>query len=353
MGQRCLTADTQSEIPSSEFWFVADSASVATAAEALADHYRVSVFVPDSVATKTITGTLRGADLQQSLDVLAFFAGVAWRQSGSVYYFGGEEPAQFLTIPSAGVDVAAVRSVLGECVIVGDSVVIKTNPTQFAQLREVLEKLRNRPVMKVRCAVVDVSSSRLPAFRNFLNTGGAGITISGDLASKVSIKLPVDLRAVLDFFQHDEDAEMKLDTVFAIPSGEPLKLTSGEVVERSVYRRQDADGARDLITGFDRLQLGLSVELKPFYFENRWFLRFHVEDADMTSEKERRLTLSGSYEVESGAPVMLASVQRTKDVQTEKRVPGLHRIPAIGRAFRSKSSEKEARSVMVFLELLE
>jgi hypothetical protein len=251
------------------------------------------------------------------------------------------------------VDVAAVRSVLGECVMVGDSLVIKTNPTHFAQIREVLEKLRNRPVMKVRCAVVDVSSSRLPAFRNFLNAGGAGVTVSGDLASKVTLKLPVDLRAVLDFLAHDEDAEMKLDTTFAIPSGEPLNLMSGEVVERSVYRRPDADNSQDLVTGFDRLQLGLTVELRPYFFESRWFLRFHVEDADMSSEKERRLTLKGSYEVEKGAPVMLASIQRKKEIRIEKRVPGLHRMPAIGRAFRSKSTEKEERSVMVFLELVE
>lgn len=344
--------DTGSRQPApNEFWFVADYATVATAAEALAEHYKVSVFVPESIAGKVINGTLRGGTLEESLHVLAFFAGVTWRQMGGVYYFGGSEPAQFLTMPSAGVDVAAVRSVIGEAVVVGDSVVVKTTPTQYAQLRDVLDKLRERPVMKVRCAVVDIATSRLPAFRDFLNTAGSGVTITGDVASKVSIRLPVDIRAVLDFLAKNEDAEMKLDTTFALPSGESLTLSSGSVVERPVYVRTQGDNQQDLITKYDRLQLGLSVKLQPFHFDGKWFLRFDIQDADVSSGTEKRLTMKGAFEFENKECVQLASINRTREVTTERSVPGLRRIPGVGRAFRGKSVTKEDRSVMVFLEL--
>ncbi|MDF9828673.1 hypothetical protein M2447_002801 [Ereboglobus sp. PH5-10] len=335
-----------------DFWFVAEGATVATAAEALAEHYKISVFVPESIATKSINGTLRGGDLDESLDVLAFFAGVTWRKTGAVYYFGGSEPAQFLTLPSAGVDVEAVRSVLGDAVVVGDSVVVKTTPTQYAQLKEVLDKLRTRPVLKVRCAIVDISSSRLPAFRDFLNTAGSGVTITGDATKSVSVRLPVDIRAVLDFLAKDEDTEMKLDTAFALPSGEPLTLTSGSIVERPVYVRTEGDNSQDLVTKYDRLQLGLTVKLQPFHFDGKWFLRFDVQDADTMSGTEKRLSMQGAYEFVEKGCVQLASIDRTREVMTERRVPGLSRIRGVGRAFRSKSMTREDRSVIVFLELL-
>lgn len=354
--QLSATENTQSQPlaieAKADFWFVADGATVATAAEALAEHYHVSVFVPENIAAKVINGTLRGGTLEESLDVLAFFAGVTWRQTGAVYYFGGSEPAQFLTLPSAGVDVAAVRSVLGEAVVVGDSVVVKTTPTQFSQLREVLDKLRNRPVMKIRCAVVDIAASRLPAFRNFLDTAGSGLTVTGDLAGKVSVRLPLDIRTVLDFLAKDEDSEMKLDTTFSLPSGEPLTLTSGSIVERPVYVRSEGNNPQDLVTKFDRLQLGLTVKLRPYFFDGKWFLRFDIQDADISSGTEKRLTMTGAYEFAGKECIQLAAINRTKEVSTERSVPGLRRAPGIGRFFRSKSLTREDRSVVVFLELL-
>ena len=167
------------------------------------------------------------------------------------------------------------------------------------------------------------------------------------------MRLPLDLRAVLNFLEKDEDVDMRLNTEFAIPSGEPLEISSGEIVERPVYRRQDSDNAKDLITGYDRLQLGLKVQLRPYFSDGTWFLRFNVEDANMASGTEHRLTFNGAYEFGASSSVQLVSLQRVSDVQTEKRVPGLHRLPAIGRVFKSRSVTREDRSLLIFLELVD
>lgn len=347
-----LITDVRDVTKPHEFRFEAETAPVSMAADALAEHYEISVFVPGDIAKREITGTLRGATLEQSLDVLAFFARASWRKQGEVYYFGGEEPAQLAVVPSAGLEAQSLRSALGgDAYVVGDSILLKTTPTQSAHVRAVVEQLQVRPVLRVRIVVADMQSSDVPAFKDWLSTVTGGLSLAGDLRKGPAFTLPVNLSLVADFLSKSEKTEMKLDTYFELPSGEKLAVRSGSVVERPVYVRPTDSSQGDLVTRYDRLQLGLTVELTPYAYAERWLLRYSVADSDqLSSNSERTLSLAGAYELDGFDSVQVANVNRIREVTTKRRVPVLGWIPLLGRAFRSEGIEHEKRVVMVFLQ---
>lgn len=333
------------------FSFVADDSPAAVVAQALAEHYQISLFLPGEVGAKKVSGVLRGANLEESLDLLSYFCGATWRKQGAVYYFGGAEPAQFYTFSSAGLDINVLRSVFGEVSIVGDNVVVKSTPTQFAQMQSVAQKLIVRKVLRLRCTVVDIAESAVPAFYDFLKSATVGVSKTGN-GLHGSVTMPTNISVILDFLQSQGSTKMKLDSEFEMPSGESLTVASGSIIETELYVRPNQSD-QDLVTQIDRRQLGLTVRLTPYEYDDKWFVRYDVQDADSAAGTERRLAINGSVDLRALTAVKLASITREKETTVDKRVPGISKVPLIGRAFRSKGTSTETRVVMVFIQRID
>lgn len=337
-------------IVKSAYQVEAISAPLSSMAESVALEFGVNIVVAPDLASREITVSVKGIGLEPALDVIAFFSKTTWRKIGDIYYIGAQEPEQFLAIPAAGVDVSAVRMMFGNAVLVGDSILLKSTPANFAQLNEIIEKMRRRASLKFRVLIAEISASDTPALTQFLNANGS-ISVKGDVRHGVTVSLPIDLQMLVDWLHKRNDADVKIDTVCVSPSGEKMTVNNGYVIERPVYVRADQSD-KDLITRYDRLQMGLTIELTPFQNGDKWFVKYKAADADIQSGSgvEQRLAFEGAVELAGLETVRILGIDRDKVELTTRSVPVLGKIPGIGRAFRGTSKMTDKRSVIVYVQ---
>ena len=258
-------------------------------------------------------------------------------------------------LPSAGLSVELLRTVVPQAVLVGDRVLVRAKPTDFAQLRTAVESIRGRRQITVRLLVVDVGASYRDPVNSFLEGMTVGLNVGGDLAKGLTGQIPVTIQAVYDFLSTKTDMHVRTYTDHRLVSGDKARLAAGNVLERAIYVRptEAADGASNTLdTRYDRLQLGLTVELEAFAADGGWFLRWSVEDADFQADQERRTEANGSVRLSDHSPVKLVSLDRVREIATEKKAKGLAKIPVVGRAFRSRGANGESRVLYVLVEWL-
>jgi len=319
----------------------------------MGEFFKTSIFVEPNVADRKVTGYLREGTLETALDTLSFFTRSTWRKTGGAIYIGDEEKERYYAIPSAGLDAAAIKVIWPQSVLSGDTILLKSKPTEFSQLKTLIEGMQRRNLSTVRILIADVGGDYRDPVNSFVETMAIGTNFTGDLLKKVTITAPVTINAVYDFLKKNTDVQIKTYTDYRVVSGEEIKLTAGNVLERQVFVRptEATDGsANTLVTRFDRLQLGLTVSLHSFYYDDRWFVRYDVQDADFQSDTERRTATTGSIELSTHSLVKLFSLDRKRSTTETKDVKGLSSIPFLGRAFRSKGSSSDSRVLYVFIQ---
>lgn len=337
------------------FEFRADGASTQDVARAIGEHFKVSLFVEPKVAERKVTGYLREGSLETALNTLSFFTQSTWRRAGEAIYIGDEEKERYFAVPSAGLDAAAIKVIWPNSVLSGDTILVKAKPTDFAQLKDVVESMQRRQQFTTRILICDVGANYRDPVNTFLGSLKLGITATGDLAHGARLTAPITIQDVYEFLKSRTDVRIKTFTDYRIVSGEETKLTAGNVLERQVFIRptEALEGnANTLVTRFDRLQLGLTVVLRAFKYADRWFVRFQIEDADFENERERRTSSQGAVEIHDHRPVKVVSLDRMRTTSAENEVRGLGRLPLLGRAFRSKGGDSENRVLFVFVQWL-
>lgn len=319
---------------------------------AIALHYGVTVAIAPAGRDLLVSTDFHVSDADGAVEILSQALGLHWRKTGNTYFVGGTERTELISFPAAGFTVEELRRAFGsDLALLGDRVVMRVAPSERDRLLDVAKAIALRPLLRVRVSVVDVAAAHTPAFYDFLKSAVVGIQKTGN-ALHGSVTMPVDVRIALDFLNSFTDTRMKLDTELLVPSGQQLTVDSGSVIERPIYLRADQSD-QDLVTRFDRLQLGLVVKLRPFEREGTWFLSYDVTDSDVSSSgTEKRLAVTGSLDLADGQAFKIASINRDKESQVDKRVPGISRVPLIGRAFVSKGTATESRVVMVFIQKL-
>lgn len=338
------------------FEFRADHAPAREVARAIGEHFKISVFTSEKVGDKPVSGYLREGSLETALDTLAFFTGSSWRKTAGAIYLGDDEKESFFALPSAGLDAAAIKAIFPQSVLAGDRVILKARPADYAQLRGVIEGMQSRKQLRLRILICDVGGSFRDPLNSFLGTAKIQFNATGDLLrGGLDFKAPLSITDVYQFLKEKTDVRIKTFTDYVLVSGESAKLTAGNVLERQIFVRptEAIDGTGNtLVTRFDRLQLGLTVELRAFAYDGRWFLRYDVQDADFQNNTERRTASVSSVEITDHTPVKVVSLDRDRATDSSNEVKGLARLPVVGRIFRSRGEDKEKRVLYVLVQWL-
>ncbi|MFA5262712.1 MAG: FecR domain-containing protein [Opitutaceae bacterium] len=338
-----------------DFEFKADKAPAQDVARAIGEFFKVSIFVDSKVADREVTAYLREGVLEDALDALSFHVQAAWRRNGKAVYIGDEEKERYFAVPSAGLDAAAIKVIFPQSVLSGDTILVKSKPTEFSQMKGVIETMQKRHQFTARLLICDVGSSYRDPVNTFMGSIKLGVTASGDLLKSSNFQLPLSINDVYDFLKTKTDVRIKTYTDLHIASGEPVTLTAGNVLERQIFIRptETTDGSNNtLVTRYDRLQLGLTVSLAAFFYDDRWFVRYDISDADYENSTERKTADKGGLEIRDNKPVTLATLNRDRATDTRNEVKGLGKIPLVGRAFRSKGADGETRVLYIFIQWL-
>jgi len=312
--------------------------------EAIASHYKASVFVFGEIAAQKITGTLTSGSIEDALDVLGFMIGAQWRLVGNIYFVGGSED-EIVTVLPRGALPAAPGAVFGAKVAaIGDKLVIREEAGTSGQLEQVVSELNRVEGIKLRLLVLDVSKEDLEAFNQFLEAFELGAIIEAGVNQARQSTFPVSaafknnhtgadvlgytmettatVAAILDFLPSLNDSDVSVDTEITVPSGTKVSFTAGQVVERDVNTQVAGQETASFRTGFDEREVGFSIDLESRRIPGGWFVETEVEDSSLESlAVERRATYKGSLvlrDADRGAKPVI-KFKRTESIKQEQK----------------------------------
>lgn len=109
-------------------------------------------------------------------------------------------------------------------------------------------------------------------------------------------------------------------------------------------------------TTIQREDVGITLKVKPHVNEgNKILLDIAQEISDVYSDPQASDLVTNQKKLETqvlagnGETIVMGGMIEDKNIRTEQRVPGLGRIPVLGRLFRSNSKDNSKNNLMIFL----
>ncbi len=334
-------------------------------AEAIADHYAVSVLVHEKSAARKVSGRLICRTLDEALDSFAFLLGEKYRADASrrIFMFGGPEVSVITALPSYGLQTAEVAALSKEGVrAVADRIVIDADQAKTAELREVLTGFRDRPAITLELFLLDVGDSSVDRVNAWLDTVRVGggyvaksyLTAAGGAGAAPllqSVRGPtydVEVKGLLDLLETERGSRVELRQQVQVLSGSQSRFSSGEVFTDTLYTRQ-AQTDNDLTSRIERRTVGLTIQLHGTWTGEAWHFRIELEDSSFVNQRERSTKVQTERVLKPDAGfVSLASFTRKSEERTKAGVPGLSGLGKVGRKLFTKGQTNSAsRSLML------
>jgi general secretion pathway protein D len=166
----------------------------------------------------------------------------------------------------------------------------------------------------------------------------------------------MDIRALINVLRGQSDANILSTPRIMALDNEEAQILVGENVP-FVTGSQLRDGDSEPFQTIQRQDIGISLKIVPkINNENSVTLEIEqkvesigstdVETADIITNKREIKT---RVIVDNGQMLVLGGLMRDETQISESKVPGLSRIPLLGRLFRSTTSSKVKRNLMVFI----
>jgi len=228
-----------------------------------------------------------------------------------------------------------------------------------AELETALRSVNTLKILRAQIVVVDLSKTALKQVRPWLDDLQGGLTVSGAFSTlggqSPTLSAAFSLRGLLDLVPGDSEGQVRLSTAVHLVSGEKTVFKSGSTFEREVFDAvaSSAQGGLNSPTfrrAFDRVDLGLTLNLDPRRVEGGWMVSVDLQNKTLESPDGKsfgQLNFSGSVFLQDGnrRPVQLASLTKADDSKQKKTMKLF--------SFLSRDTETKAtREVLVFIQPL-
>lgn len=342
-----IWANLHSVIFAADFAFEARGLPLADVAAAVGKHYNLSIFFNTAeMGNRPVNGSLSASSEDDALRVLGFLAGAEYRREGDVILYGGAG-LSWAAAPSGLLTQDQVTR-MENMAVVGGYAVFKGDEITQRNLSAVVGMLTARRSGLMRLLVMDTSSVKADALQDMLSRAKIDAGLSGDIASP-RLSVTVDFKSVLDFLKTDTSSTIIINNEVRMTSGESFTANNGYVRERPIYIRP-AQSETDLVTSYEKTQLGFTLKIEPVWLNDKWMLRYYIEDADYIEEL-RRTSFTGVECISEGESKQLVSLRRNMEMKVTRGVP-LFRAFSKRRPFQWTTTSGETRAIVAFLEII-
>ncbi len=300
---------------------------------------------------------------------------------------GGSGPKQ-----GAGVDVPV--SIQADEAL--NALVIRANPATQAELTDIITRLDVRRLqVLIEGAIVEVTTDFDRTFSSELGIGDAmssttpiGLTrplgtisqllqslATGTAAVPTLDSAPtigagrqsengVSFAAIIRALSTNRDTNLLSTPSITTMDNQEAKIVVGQQVPfRTGSTVTGSQGATNPFTTIQRQDVGLTLEVTPHIHDGEVIrLEIRQEISEVSQSGNSNIGSGGSADLitdraeivttvlaNDGEIVVLGGLTRDKETDTESGVPGLRKVPVLGRLFKDTTTKREKRVQMVFL----
>jgi hypothetical protein len=328
------------------FAFESRGLTLSDVAGVVGKRYGLSIFfATPEVAARPVHGNFSAESEEDALRVLGFLAGADCRRQGNVVLIGPDVQS-WQAIPSGLLTQEQVAR-MENAFAVGGYALVKGDEVTHRNFSAVIEKLVTRRSVMARLLVVDTSGVKADALADLLNRARVDVALSGPVQSP-SFDVVLDFKSILNFLKTDTSSSVLVNQEVRLMSGEVFNTYNGRVRERPIYIRPEYS-ENDLVTSYDKTQLGFTFKIEPVCLGDEWLFRYHIEDSDYIEEL-RRTSFSGVERIREGERKQLVNLRRNMEMKVSRGVPVLRAFSK--RAFTWTTVSGESRSIVVFMEVV-
>ena len=177
-------------------------------------------------------------DLEKSLDLVAWLAGVEWYIKDGIYYIGGNK--DFIEVlDNTGID-KSIANVFGSSnvKIIEDKIIVTGTEREVKRISDAIRKMQKKDFVTVRVWGYEISD-------DVMLTLGVDIDKSIEYAFSWESLItnsynPVQMLAVslamsLEANKQSDDMKLLVDTYITVASGKEQLLNVGEAIDREIY----------------------------------------------------------------------------------------------------------------------
>ena len=277
-----------------------------------------------------------------------------------------------------------------------NALVIRANPATQAELIDIISRLDVRRLqVLIEGAIVEVTTDFDRSFSSELGIGDAmssstpvGLTrplgtISQLLQSLATgqATLPVlpsgpalgvgrqsqngvSFAAIISALSTNRDTNLLSTPSITTMDNQEAKIVVGQQVPfRTGSTVTGSQGATNPFTTIQRQDVGLTLEVTPHIHDGEVIrLEIRQEISEVSQSGSSNIGARGSADLitdraeivttvlaNDGEVVVLGGLTRDKETDTESGVPGLRKVPVLGRLFKDTTTKREKRVQMVFL----
>ena len=185
-----------------------------------------------------ISCSIKDLDLEKSLDLVAWLAGVEWYIKDGIYYIGGNK--DFIEVlDNTGID-KSIANVFGSSnvKIIEDKIIVTGTEREVKRISDAIRKMQKKDFVTVRVWGYEISD-------DVMLTLGVDIDKSIEYAFSWESLItnsynPVQMLAVslamsLEANKQSDDMKLLVDTYITVASGKEQLLNVGEAIDREIY----------------------------------------------------------------------------------------------------------------------
>ena len=293
-------------------------------------------------------------DLEKSLDLVAWLAGVEWYIKDGIYYIGGNK--DFIEVlDNTGID-KSIANVFGSSnvKIIEDKIIVTGTEREVKRISDAIRKMQKKDFVTVRVWGYEISD-------DVMLTLGVDIDKSIEYAFSWESLItnsynPVQMLAVslamsLEANKQSDDMKLLVDTYITVASGKEQLLNVGEAIDREIYSTNEQ--GRVFTSGYETTQTGYVLNLAAYKYESAgsWIMDFSLSNvSEQTRLRRNQLIMKNTLVLRDGPTLAGRIIKNSEMLTVSKGIPFLCDIPGIGYLFRVTSELQVRRHVVFFVQ---
>ncbi|TWU03375.1 Type IV pilus biogenesis and competence protein PilQ precursor [Neorhodopirellula pilleata] len=378
-----LTADAQDRVN-----LIATETSLSSLLRMIAEHHQLNLVIAPGVDA-AVTVSIRNAHLDEVLDAIVHIAGFHWHRSGNLLYVTSATatsdprlqgrrvevyPLDYVKAVDAQTAITGMLSPLGNVVInesdAGDQqktrelLIVDDTPDVHQRIAEVIARL-NRPPRQVLVEAHVLQVKLGENNRHGINLssiarlGGSRISLGGvnpnafDTGPGMVVQLEgTDLNGLIQCIQENTDSRTLASPKVSIINQQEAKIQIGR---RLPYTEITNTDNGNNIQNVKFLEIGIILTVTPVITDDGNILMTvlpKVSDGfinDNQQPEEDVTEVSTTVLIPDGGGLIIGGLIEEKQIHSLNVVPGLHRIPVLGKLFVKEETETDRNELIVAL----
>ena len=348
-----LSQDSQQK--ASKFFLFAEELPLYQVVSELSLFFKKNIVVYKDYKDLKISCNITDLDLEKSLDLISWLAGIEWYFRDGIYYLGGN--SDFIEVLDNTNFDKSLSSVFSSSAvkILEDKIIVTGTEREVKRISDAIRKMQKRDFVTVRVWGYEVSDDvmltlgvNIDKSLQYAFSWESLITNSYNPVQMLAVSLAMSLEAR----KQSDDMKLLVDTYITLISGKVQSLNVGEAIDREIYSTNEQGNV--VTSGYQTTETGYMLSISAFRYnfsDFNWIMDFSLTNiSEQTSNRRNQLILKNTLILGSG-PVLAGRIIKNSELLTvSKGIPFLCDIPFLGYLFRVTSERQVKRHVIFFVQ---